>query len=63
MDAEVCWDRVEEANGWKLQRNKITTNHHRIIAPDTKGNSIRVANGSKYEMTLSFKRIKQQLKH
>ncbi len=56
MDSGVWWDVVEEASGWKLERNKVT-GHFRIIDPKKK----RTAWGREREMRASFDKVKLQL--
>ena len=56
MDAGVWWDLLEETNGWKLERNKVT-GHCRILDPEKK----RRAWGSEAAMRTSFAKLQSQL--
>ena len=52
MDAGVWWDELDEEDGWKLQRNKLT-GHCRILNADC----VRVAWGSESSMRDSFMKL------
>ena len=55
MDAGVWWERLDENEGWKLQKNKLT-GHCRILNP----NRVRVAWGGETTMRDSFAKISRR---
>ena len=57
VDAGIWWDVVEEAQGWKLERHKLT-NHFRIVSPARKG----VAWGGEAAMRTAFGKVRRQLR-
>ena len=57
VDAGIWWDVVEEAQGWKLERHKLTT-HFRIVSPARKG----VAWGGEAAMRTAFGKVRRQLR-
>ena len=56
MDAGIWWDVVEEAAGWKLERNRLT-GHARILDP----RKVRKAWGAFDDLRKSFAKVKGQL--
>lgn len=57
MDAEIWWDVIDKAKGWKLERN-VVTGHCRILDPT----KTRNAWGSEEVMRKAFDKVKTQLK-
>lgn len=57
IDAEIWWDVLDRAEGWKLERN-IVTGHCRILDPSR----TRTAWGSEDSMRSAFTKVKSQLK-
>lgn len=57
IDAEIWWDVLDRAGGWKLERN-IVTGHCRILDPSR----TRTAWGSEDAMRRAFAKVKSQLK-
>lgn len=55
MDAGVWWELLDENEGWKLQKNKLT-GHCRILNP----NRVRVAWGGETTMRDSFAKISRR---
>ncbi len=55
MDAGVWWELLDENEGWKLQKNKLT-GHCRILNP----NRVRVAWGGETAMRDSFAKISRR---
>ncbi len=56
MDSEIWWSVLDEAEGWKLEKNKVT-GHCRIIDPDKK----RVAWGREEKMRSAFGKVRSQI--
>lgn len=56
MDTEVWWDVLDNASGWKLEKNKVT-GHCRILRPD----KTRAAWGSESDMRSAFEKVRRQL--
>lgn len=57
VDAGIWWDVVEEVQGWKLERHKLTT-HFRIVSPARRG----VAWGGEEAMRAAFGKVRRQLR-
>ena len=56
MDAEIWWNVLDTASGWKLEKNKVT-GHCRILD----SNKIRTAWGREADMRAAFEKVKKQL--
>ena len=56
MDACVFWQVLDEACGWKLEQNRLTS-HCRILNPD----KVRVAWGDENVMRQSFAKVRRML--
>jgi len=56
MDAGIWWDVVDEVNGWKLERHKLT--HHLRIISDS---CTCVAWGDEESMRKSFRKVRSQV--
>ena len=54
IDGGIWWDTLEEANGWKLQRNKVT-GHARILDPG----KVRKAWGTLDKLRPAFEKVKE----
>lgn len=54
MDKGIWWDVLDEAGGWKLERNKVT-GHARILDPQ----KVRRAWGSPTKMKEAFRKVKR----
>lgn len=57
IDAGFWWDVVEEFDGWKLERNKVS-GHCRILDPQ----KVRTAWGREKDMRASFEKVKAQVR-
>ena len=57
IDAGLWWDVIDTCDGWKLERN-VVTSHFRIVSPERR----RAAWGSESEMRRSFRKIRLQSK-
>mgnify|MGYP003292162474 CR=1 FL=1 len=57
IDAGIWWDVVDEFDGWKLERNKVS-GLCRILDPK----KVRTAWGKEAEMRAAFEKVKAQLK-
>lgn len=56
LDAGVWWDVIDEMNGWKLERHKVTR-HYRVLTPESRC----VAWGGEKEMKAAFEKVRRMV--